>query len=387
MKTKFKPIVWITAAALAVGGVGYGTYKKYVPPSQNPSVWLASTGTDATCVRGNSALKCKTFQKAFTIAQAGDIVEISAGSYGGETLTGDKGSAADVVFQPASGATVTVTGSRMTLSDLHHVTLKGITFSTSDTFRDVMFEACNSDLTLDGATAKKFTMLEGNTDVTIKNSSFGGYGTSGDTVDNVIGTAGATGPVRMCGGSLAGPATNILIDNVRFHDVFWGVAQADWGGAHPDCFEINGYVNGVTIQNSEFDHCVDSFMGLYTDQGDLINVTFTNNDLHDGGTPSFYAIQNVCSGSNTGSGNFAGSSGYKGGNIKFQNSTWDTNPAADESYPSLRAECAQETGFNPVEISGNTFDQGPPPTVCTTSKGSPYNSNWHDNTYLFGDAC
>lgn len=353
------------------------------PPStttqEASSYYISPSGNDSsTCTQ---SLPCKTFSRVLSVAPAGSSVSVEPGDYNGETLSGTK----QVTF---IGNSARVVGSRMTLSNLHNVTLKNISFATNDPYRDIMFEACNSDLTLDSVTAKKFTMLEGNSNIVIKNSSFGGYGTPGDTVDNVIGTAGATGPIRNCNGLLAKPASNILLDNIRFHDVFWDVPQSQWNGAHPDCFEINGYVDGVTIQNSEFDHCVDSFMGLYTDQGDLLNVTFKNNKLHDGGTYSYYAIQNVCSGNNSGTGNIAGSDGkYRGGNIKFLNSTWNTNASSLESYPSLRAECSPEPGYAPVEVTGNTFDQGPPSSECAVSTGTVFKTNWHDNIFTFGSAC
>jgi chitodextrinase len=339
-----------------------------------PSVFLSPTGSDANAC--SQAAPCKTLQRGFNVASAGAIVQLAGGTYAGGTLAGDKGSTADVVFQPAPGAAIAVS-SRLTLAGLHHVTLRGLSFQTSDPVRDLMLEACNDDLTLDSLTGRKFMIIEGNSNVTMLGSSWGGYGTPGDTVDNVIGTAGATGPVRQCGGATAGPATNILIDRTRFHHVFWGVSTSSWSGAHPDCFEINGYVNGVTIRNSEFDHCVDSFFGLYTDQGDLLNVTFENNSLHDGGTESWYAIQNVCSGSN----------GYRGGNIVFRGNTFDTNPSALDAYPALRAECAPKPGYASVLVQGNTFAQGPPSSACTTSRGSPYNTTWDANRFTYGSAC
>ena len=338
------------------------------------SIFLSPTGADANAC--TQAAPCKTLQRGFNAASAGGVVQLAGGTYAGGSLGGDKGSASDVVFQPEPGASVVVS-SRLTLASLHHVTLRGLSFQTSDTVRDLMLEACNDDVTLDSVTGRKFMIIEGNSNITIANSSWGGYGTPGDTVDNVIGTAGATGPVRQCGGATAGPASNILIDRTRFHDVFWGVQTSKWSGAHPDCFEINGYVNGVTVRNSEFDHCVDSFFGLYTDQGDLLNVTFENNRLHDGGTESWYAIQNVCSGSN----------GYRGGNIVFRGNMFDTNASAFDPYPALRAECAPKAGYAPVLVQGNTFAQGPPSSSCSTSRGSPYNTSWDANRFTYGSAC
>src|SRR5205807_7323783 len=121
-----------------------------------------------------------------------------------------------------------------------------------------------------------FLILEGNTRITFRGGSWGGYATPGQD-DSAIGTAGAAGPERMCNGQVAPPAHAILFDGVTFHDVFWRVPETAWGGSHPDCVELNGYVDGVIIRNSLFVRCASTFTELNPDQGDITNVTFTNN--------------------------------------------------------------------------------------------------------------
>ena len=89
---------------------GYFIYSSF---AVGPSVWVSTTGNDSTCVRGDNAKPCKSFDRAYAIAQLGDTVEVAGGDYGDQTLTlkSDKsavGDLADVVFQPAPSATVTI---------------------------------------------------------------------------------------------------------------------------------------------------------------------------------------------------------------------------------------------------------------------------------------
>ncbi len=80
------------------------------PPLPPASVFLSPLGSDANpCTQ---AQPCRSFNRAYRVAASGAAVEVAAGSYGGETLNPDasKSSAADVIFRPASGADVTVTG-------------------------------------------------------------------------------------------------------------------------------------------------------------------------------------------------------------------------------------------------------------------------------------
>ena len=117
-----------------------------------------------------------------------------------------------------------------------------------------------------------------------------------------MGTTGGDGPLETCpGDSAPRPQTNILFDGVTFHDVFYSTDLTgcsgdaggclEWGASHPDCFEINGYVDGVTIQNSTFYHCGNTMLSLYTDQGDINNVTAQNNTFRDMAPTSYYGIQ------------------------------------------------------------------------------------------------
>ena len=68
---------------------------------------MSPSGSDsATCT---SAAPCASFERAYSVAAAGDVVEIRAGSYGGQDIdAAPKASGPAVVFRPATGASVTV---------------------------------------------------------------------------------------------------------------------------------------------------------------------------------------------------------------------------------------------------------------------------------------
>ena len=60
----------VTASTLACsGGGGGGT----------ANVYVSTSGSDSTCVRGDSSKPCASFNKAFQIAATGDVVEVAGG--------------------------------------------------------------------------------------------------------------------------------------------------------------------------------------------------------------------------------------------------------------------------------------------------------------------
>ena len=84
-------------------------------------MWVATNGSDATCVRGNQSFPCLTLNRGYQIAQGGDEILVRAGSYGNQTIgTGTKTSQVTMTF--ASGATagnVLIQGAkRLTIVDM-----------------------------------------------------------------------------------------------------------------------------------------------------------------------------------------------------------------------------------------------------------------------------
>ena len=361
------------------------------------NLWIDQNGGSctraATAAAYADATSCGSFAAALSKAQAGDTVLVRCNSgtsctFAPEELSGDRGSAT-ITISATSGYTVSFEepqGSNryVWLNGLRHVTFKNIGFgdnNAGDSTPNLRID-CSRSVTLVNASGRRFFMFEGNADFTFKGGDWGGYSSPGEE-DSTMGTTGAYGPQRTCSGdSSPQPQKNILFDGVSFHDVFWissctvvnGGQCSQWGGSHPDCFEINGYVDGVTIANSTFFHCGNTMLSLYTDQGDIDNVTVRNSTFRDNAPWSWYGIQWVTT------------AGFDCSGDRFVNNTYTPN-APNAWYPNTppRFACKTPSASTATIVSGNTFQQAPPTTECTASKANPYLTSWSNNSYASGN--
>jgi hypothetical protein len=319
-----------------------------------------------------------SFDRAYHLASPGQVVEVAGGTYPAQSVTSDpsKTSASDVVFQPAAGASVSFSG-RFTVA-ASHLALKGLHFHFAPTGSDrsLMVEACSDDVTFDQTTGEVFSVLEGTSNITFSGGSWGGYGLSTPgQFDSAIGTAGGSGPARSCNGAIAPPAHNIVIDGVHFHDVFWdaqcqsGCAQAA-APAHPDCFEIDGYQDGVTIKNSTFTRCFATFMQINPDGGPIKNLTIENNSFQDLGRDSYWGIQISCMQPAT------------CGNIVFRNNSYvGGTRAADGTGRPLLTRGLPMAGYSPIQVTNNIFDWSPDAYNCTIMTGPDNLAVWDHNIF------
>jgi hypothetical protein len=336
------------------------------PHDRGATLVLSPGGNDVgPCT---SAAPCASLQRAFDLAAPGSVVELRNGSYPAQELGGDRGGL--VTFQPSRGATVTM-GGRLTLAGAKNVKLVDFNFPRSDPSFELLFDACNANITLQNSSGRRFFMLEGNSDITFDGGSWGGYSDPGDE-DSAIGTAGADGPNRFCNGTLAGPVHNVVFDHFTWHDVFWGKTVAQWGGSHPDCFEINGNVDGLTIRDSAFVRCQDSFLAIYTSQGSVSNITVERTVFLNLGDTTYYGNQwvSLVPGSTCSA-------------IVFRNNLWlPNNPGALYPFSSIRANCPPAAGQAPVQITGNVFQAPPMPNDCAVMTAAPYGTVWRNNLFL-----
>jgi chitodextrinase len=342
------------------------------PPPSGGTVAVSAAGNDATCVRGDLTKPCSSFQRALNVAQAGDSITVAGGTYPGQQLTGNK----SVTFRVASGATATFSG-RLTLYNLTGVTLVGPFRGNGHSDFDIWFDGCDADITVDGWTGLAFGMVGSANDVTLRNLDMGGYSASNDPP----GDSGISPNPNRCngGGTIADDrmVRNVLVENSRFHDVFYGMDDSQWAGAHPDCFEVEGRVDGVTLRNVTFERCGNTWLALYPDFGDILNVTVEASTFRQIGHETYYAIQ-FASGGKPG----------KCGNVRFVNNSYDaTNPSALSPNPAPRFDCATVPGYQPVLVQGNTFYTAIPASVCSISRGAPWNTVWQGNTFLAGGSC
>jgi hypothetical protein len=364
---------WLGVAAVAAVIVAAGGSAE--PAAAAGPLYVAPSGTgSAPCTKTSP---CFPLQAAFQRAAPGQVVDLLSGAYPAMALGPvAKTSSQHVVFTPAPGAKVAFTG-RLTIDGAAHLTLSHLDlWRPGYDDRSLFFQSCSSDVTMDAVSGETFFIMEGVRSLTFKGGSWGGYGQPGHE-DSAIGTSGAYGPANTCGGALAAPAGPILIDGVTFHDVFWNVPESGWGGSHPDCFEVNGYVDGLTIRNSRFLRCASTFMQINGDQGDMANMTFRNNVYSQLGGETWYGIQ-ITSDGKPG----------KCGNVVFSHNTYAPDNPTASTWPNgpIRTDCEAIPGTAPVTVSANYFMRSPPDNECARYLGAPYSVNWRSNMFADG-AC
>jgi hypothetical protein len=357
---------------LAVLALGLGCVRADRSAASGP-LYLSPSGSDAgPCT---SVAPCASLARALAVALPGQVVRLQTGSYSGQALGPvEKPSAEHVVFEPAPGASVSFKG-RLELDGVSHVTLSHFTLArTGPADRSLFIAGCTTDVTLEELTGETFFVEEGTSQITFRGGSWGGYSSPGEA-DSAIGTSGAAGPTYSCGGEAAKPATDIVFDGVLFHDVFWGVPSSEWGGSHPDCFEINGYVGAVVVRNSRFVRCASTFMQINPDQGDILNATFEKNVYKQLGDESWYGIQITS----------AGKPG-RCGNVIFRRNTYlPSNPEA-KTWPNgpIRTDCEPSPGTAAVLTSDNLFQRAPPANECARYQSPPYAAKWEHNLFVTG---
>jgi hypothetical protein len=333
---------------------------------------VATDGSDtSSCTRD---APCASFDRAYHLARSGMVVEVAAGTYTDVELTPDatKTAGKDVVFQPAPGAQVSFSG-RLSLRGVRHVTIRDMTVGRTDADWDLLLQPCNQDITFDNVGGGRwFAITEGNSNITFRGGSWGGYDTPGDH-NSAIGTG---GDIESCdGASPAPPSHDILFDGVTWHDSFWGKTPDEWGGSHPDCLQIDGYVDGVTIRNSVFTRCGDNFLAVYAEiGGPAENVTIERNLFLDGSTYGYFGVQLTDEGKP-----------YRCSGIVFKNNIYHPNsPNAGYPYSPIRTQCS---GKVPTKVVGNDFQVGPNSYACGVWMAPPYNTVWANNVFELGDPC
>jgi chitodextrinase len=227
-------------------------------PSTNASVYVSTSGSDSNAC--TQSAPCKTFNRAYRVAQPGQVVEVAGGTYPSQTITYDaaKTSSDDVVIQPAAGSTVQVSGG------LHLGTFSG------DGPRHLTIKNIQS-VPYDGSTTTGFQAGEGTQDVTWVNLDASNFYLRGIKDFHIVG--GDWGPCYMptqvpdaCGNNKIDYAAppyandNITIDGARFHNLQCGgygnraAHDCSGTGIHFECVFLAGGTN-IVIRNSTFRDC------------------------------------------------------------------------------------------------------------------------------------
>jgi hypothetical protein len=255
------------AALLAVGLLLGGPAAARAPAAGVLS--LTPDGSDSgSCTR---AAPCRSLGRAYRVAQPGQVVELAAGTYPGQTIAFDQAKqdvSANVVFRPAAGARVAISGELRIAA--RHLELQNMT--VEDWYAGV------NDAGLPESRQAGHLIF--------RDLATQGFYISGASNVSVIG--GSLGPVEDAGAGAAQvkscyqcpyPVTNILIDRVDFHDVVRTQAGED-AGIHTECLHFWGGVANVVVRNSRFSNCAIMDMFVEDDHGpagDVHDLTVENN--------------------------------------------------------------------------------------------------------------
>jgi hypothetical protein len=228
---------------------------------------VSPDGSDAS--RCTAARPCATFDRAYRIAEPGQVVYVNAGKYGRQEIGIDrsKTSSRDVRFEPAPGARVDVGGVGVDVFG-SHVEFRGMRFSggwyvhpgaADVTFRDI--ESKDMFIT----SAREIRVIGGVI----------GPG-RGEPYDSQIKSIEAGAP----------PPTDILIDGVSFLN-WWRPAGS---GYHTECLQIGSGVN-VVIRGSRFERCAthDVFIRSWGRGFPLRNFRIENN-VFDATLDGYYSL-------------------------------------------------------------------------------------------------
>lgn len=230
-----------------------------VSPDVPASRFVSPNGSDsASCTATDP---CLTLNRAYRVAQPGQVVDVSGGSYPTQRIEYDpsKVSADDVYFRPAAGQFVRINGDIDVYAS--HVTVMAMQAADTDVPYDGPADV--NDVTLWGMDGRNFTI------------------DSGGEV-NVIG--GDYGPASSCGGSYGGGnngirmnrpgvvPSDILIWGVDMHDV----QSYDLETCHIECL-IVGAGERITVRGSRFWNCSIFDIFLQPFNGPISDVTLENN--------------------------------------------------------------------------------------------------------------
>jgi hypothetical protein len=159
------------AAIVVIAAVTLPKHDGRARDARGPAVFLSPNGSDGRSC--SVSAPCASFGRAYRVALSGQVVQVAGGNYGYQRLEGDpsKVSSADVVFQPAAGATVNVDlvdfgQDQFGVPGAKHVTLRGMNAGYLRTW------AGTADITWQNMRAKHFDLFD-TSDVTISGSDFG----------------------------------------------------------------------------------------------------------------------------------------------------------------------------------------------------------------------
>ena len=246
-------LVWLAASsAVALASAA--------PATAAPALRVAPGGSDGG--RCTAARPCASFDRAYHVARAGQVVRVKTGAYPDQRITPRGGAlASPVVFRPAAGA-------RVTVGDL---ALSG---------SQVAFERMSFDSWTADQSAHHLTFRSVRTGTFFVNSA---------AFIRILG--GSVGPARDVHAQIASWPTgtrphDILIDGVRFHDF-----RRSGPDVHIECLQVGSGLR-ITIRRSRFLGCdvFALFLTEYNGGGPPTAVTIENNVFGAAGSGGYYSL-------------------------------------------------------------------------------------------------
>lgn len=248
---------WLAPAAFAVVATISTVLVGHGGSATSPAtLFVTAQGSDdAPCTQ---ARPCASFNRAYSLAAGGQVVQVAGGSYGPQTIDPHPSNAgADIVISPAAGATVSATEVVVNGSN---VKFAGTGLGTGFVFESWSVRPGARKVTFEQVNTGIFTITSAS-DISVIGGQVGPWPHGSDSQINS--TDDDINP------------TNILIDGVYFHDV-----QRATSDDHTECLQIGAGQN-VVIRNNRFARCSDHDLYIHpwhTVPGDrLSNFTIENN--------------------------------------------------------------------------------------------------------------
>ena len=255
--------------------------------SSGSAISISPSGNDSTCVRGDGTKPCGSLNKALSLAQAGDKVQLAGGTYG--SLLGCSGSEVRHEFSVtrsfASDTTVTIAPGATAIIPCQ-VDLIGAHLG---------IDASGGTIRIQGFRADGDNQFLRNVDIYCEDHApyltsqgfcaapIHGAGNNFRMTGGSIGPTMAAGSDRMIEDSAVGYSqpngqiTGWVFDGVWFHDARW--LNVCGGACHTENIYLNSVAN-FTIKNSKFTGCGNSAGIFITRQGwsyDSKNVQILGN--------------------------------------------------------------------------------------------------------------
>jgi hypothetical protein len=338
-----------------------------------PTIWVSPSGADANS--GTRGAPVQTIAEAWRrVLVRGGTIDLLAGAYTGNgylQLRGVAGGPVTIEAAPQARPAIT---DQVSLWGVRGLTMKNIHFAspgrgvTGDWPLSV--DGCSSNVTIVGGSGLRFAVVQAY-NVLFKGGSWGGYRTDGDQ-DSML-----TSDPSRCDPPGQPRTHGIVFDGVTFHDVFWGLSSAQLTKSHPDCLEANGPVSDLTIKNSRFLRCSNSFLMFATNDMEspgLRNVTIEHNVFRDLGD-SFFGIQ-LRDGT-------ADQGWPPCSNVVFRANLYDpgSHAVSGVNYAPVWIACR---GAGHAQIVGNTLRMRNYERLVQVTSGPPWSTVWRQNTWPIG---